>query len=179
MDADMERPESRYFKNDPLSMVRANRGQYVAAILTIAWAYIVAGTPNLLLPRPSFEGWSKFVRSPLVWLGRADPDNTIATVAEEDPIQQRRAEVFEAWAIELGCQGEYRTKELIEKADTCAAWRDALLSIAKSRMDANLVDRNRLGAWLRENKSTIAAGYKLSVDQRDQQRPRWSLRPQR
>src|SRR4029079_3845618 len=85
LDAQLERPEVRRFKADPLKQVLATRGLYVAAVLTIVRAYIMAGQPNRLLPLASFEDWSDKVRSALVWLGEADPIDTIALARAEDP----------------------------------------------------------------------------------------------
>jgi putative DNA primase/helicase len=45
LDANCESPETRTFRSNPLAMIRANRGKYVAACLTIARAYIAAGRP--------------------------------------------------------------------------------------------------------------------------------------
>jgi putative DNA primase/helicase len=46
LDAAMERPELRQFKFDPVEMVLADRGKYIAAVLTICRAYFVAGRPD-------------------------------------------------------------------------------------------------------------------------------------
>jgi hypothetical protein len=47
LDPELERPELREFKGNPVAAVLANRGAYVAAALTICRAYVVAGRPNL------------------------------------------------------------------------------------------------------------------------------------
>ena len=73
LDANVENPESRTFTRNPVAEVLADRGRYIAAILTIARAYRVAGLPGKLPPRLSFEDWSDNVRSALVWLGWPDP----------------------------------------------------------------------------------------------------------
>jgi putative DNA primase/helicase len=65
LDARVERPELREFKQKPTDLVLANRGKYIAACLTIARAYITAGHPGKLSPLASFEGWSDTVRSAL------------------------------------------------------------------------------------------------------------------
>src|SRR5271165_2918059 len=54
LDADAEAPETRTFSGDPVAAVLADRGCYVAAVLTIARAYVVAGRPDRLSPMPSF-----------------------------------------------------------------------------------------------------------------------------
>jgi hypothetical protein len=73
LDTEVERPELRQFKFDPVERVLANRGVYIAAALTICRAYIVAGRPCMAPKLASFEGWSDTVRSALIWLGKADP----------------------------------------------------------------------------------------------------------
>jgi hypothetical protein len=82
----VEDPETRIFKSDPLAMIRADRGKYVAACLTIPLAYLAEGRPNRLPPLASYEAWSDFARSALVWLGCADTVETIATARESESL---------------------------------------------------------------------------------------------
>jgi putative DNA primase/helicase len=56
LDANVENPECRTFRGDPLAAVRRDRGAYIAACITIARAYIAAGKPNRLA-RIMREGW--------------------------------------------------------------------------------------------------------------------------
>src|SRR5262249_24846685 len=85
LDANMERPELRRFKQDPLALILADRGRYVAACLTIVRAYLKAGCPGELPALASFGDWSRLVRSALVWLGQADPLLTMELARAEDP----------------------------------------------------------------------------------------------
>jgi putative DNA primase/helicase len=62
LDADMETPYLRTFKRNPTRAVTADRGYYVAAVLTIARAYVLAGKPSRPTPLASFEDWSDLVR---------------------------------------------------------------------------------------------------------------------
>ena len=96
LDANMESPETRVFRDDPLAKIKQNRGAYVAAVLTIARAYICAGRPGRLPPLASYEAWSDLVRSPLVWLGRGDPVASMSSLRSLDPARQSRAAVFTA-----------------------------------------------------------------------------------
>ena len=98
LDANVENPETRTFTRDPVAEVLADRGRYIAAILTIARAYRVAGSPGKLPPRLSFEDWSDNVRSALVWLGWPDPDESIKAVRAADPISAKLHAVIAAWA---------------------------------------------------------------------------------
>jgi putative DNA primase/helicase len=57
LDAYQERPELRQFKHDPVAEILTERGRYVAAVLTLVRAYIVAGRPRVVPRLTSFEGW--------------------------------------------------------------------------------------------------------------------------
>jgi putative DNA primase/helicase len=177
LDANMEEPSDRQFVNNPVDTILSRRGDYIAACLTIARAYIAAGLPGRLPPVPSFEKWSDLVRSPLVWLGYPDPAETTKTVRNEDPIRQARAAFFSAWATEIGCLHSYRTADLVTLADTRPDWLEALLAIARASTGSARVDTTKLGHWLRDNANAIAASFKLHVDRSDKQRPKWQLQP--
>jgi hypothetical protein len=74
-----ERPEERsaFRHPDLLTWVGTTRGQLLAAALTILRAYCAAGRPELGLPAwGSFEGWSRLVRSAVVWVELPDPGET-------------------------------------------------------------------------------------------------------
>jgi putative DNA primase/helicase len=183
LDANMENPEERTFKVDPVAMVLADRGQYVAAILTIARAYITAGRPSPLPPLPSYDGWSNLVRNALVWMRCADPASTIATARAEDPQRQKRLAVFDAWAAELDlAPASFTTAELIRRAEEAEfnehkrrpLLHAALLDVASLR-SGNGIDPTRLGQWLKRSENSVAAGYKLTADRTDAARPHWIL----
>jgi hypothetical protein len=185
LDANVEDTTKRkFFSPSPTERIAANRGPYVAAVLTIARAYTVAGFPDLLT-LPSFDEWSKFVRSPLVWLGWPDPVDTMAGVREDDPNRLERTALFSAWAQEFELSNDgYRTAELIEATNQRSSqgdWarptlRDAALAIAGMRTGGEMqIDPLRFSRWLDKAKGTIADGLKLSVNNRDKKRPRWVL----
>ena len=77
------------FKGDPMQDILANRGNYIAAALTICRAYIAAGRPNQLPQLASFGEWSDTVRSALVWLGEADPVDVDGYIAGRRPRDDR------------------------------------------------------------------------------------------
>jgi len=54
LDAQLERPELRQFRADPQQAVLADRGKYIAAVLTIVRAYQIAGNPDCLPSLASF-----------------------------------------------------------------------------------------------------------------------------
>jgi hypothetical protein len=189
LDANVEDPETRAFRGDPLAAIRRNRGAYVAACLTIARAYLVAGKPDRLPPLPSYQAWSDLVRSPLVWLSRADPVLTMAAARDADPIRRERARVFDAWSNDLGSHSSHTAPQLIELA---VEWRyfeeeritravrpalhAALLEIAEKRGAPGQIDPVRLGLWLTRNANTIVDNFKLIVDRADSRCVRYGLR---
>lgn len=184
LDAQLENPEARQFSTDPVATVLADRGKYIAAILTIARAYIVAGSPGRLPQRASYQGWSDTVRSALVWLNWPDPVDSLAGVQAADPIRQQRAAVFAAWIEELMPNVGYRTSELIRQAEEYnlserarPALFEALFAVAAPATGHQQIDPKRLGQWLLGNAGTIARGHKLVVDRSDAARPRWKLAP--
>ena len=186
LDPDMEHPETRKFTHNPVAEVLANRGLYIAAILTIARAYRVAGSPGKLPPRHSFEVWSDTVRSALVWLNWPDPDRSIEEVRATDPVGAKLHGVITSWATDLTVGEGYFTSELVAKAGECIPLSDdrirpdlwnALFSVAGGK--TGQLDLIRLGRWLQTNVNRIVGGHKLLVDRTNKARPRWSLAPKR
>jgi putative DNA primase/helicase len=188
LDADEENPESRTFTRNPVAEVLADRGRYIAAILTIVRAYRVAGSPEKLPQRLSFGEWSDNVRSALVWLGWPDCDESISTVRAADPAGAQLHGVIAAWATDLTVSVVYRTSELIKEATEVVyagdgsggqrkkpdLW-DALFNVAGGKNGQ--LDARALGRWLEAHLNRVSGGFKLLVDRSDTSRPRWGLEP--
>jgi putative DNA primase/helicase len=187
LDANMESPETREFKHNPVAAVMRDRGSYVRAVLVVARAYIVAKKPDRLRPLASYEGWSDFVRSPLVWLGFRDPVETMESSRSADPVRQGRAALFTAWCDELGTDQAYLVSEIIERATARYSYN---ANLARPALNAILVEKcqklgalggqispERLGRLLAEYKNTIAAGVKLIADDANRKRVRYRIRP--
>jgi putative DNA primase/helicase len=181
LDANVENPEEREFRSDPIAMIKADRGAYVAAVLTILRAYICAGQPRQVKRLPSYAPWSDLIRSALVWLGRPDPVSTMTATRSGDPVRMARATVYTAWAAELGLGSAYRTADLIKFADKQgdlfgnSVLRDTLLDVAPVHGRRDQIDPRRLGRWLNDQTNTIANGLKLAKDLSDRARPRYIL----
>jgi hypothetical protein len=102
LDAEIEKPQLRQFKYNPIKSILDDRGKYIAACLTICRAYDVAGCPEMLPRLASFEAWSDMVRSALVWLGKADPVETMEDIRSDDPERELLGEVLQGWAKHQG-----------------------------------------------------------------------------
>jgi putative DNA primase/helicase len=175
MDADMEDPETRTFKRSPLAEILADRGKFVAAVLTVCRGYICAGYPGKQTPLASFEPWSDLVRSALVWLERQDPASTIAEMRESDPAREARAKIFDAWTAALGTENSYQVGEIISAAAAVKDLRAAMLEVASDYNDSTVISSKRLGKWLMKTQKNIFDGRKLIADRSDLRRPRWKL----
>ena len=94
-------PERHVYKQRPLEMILANRGRFIADILIMIRAYIVAGRPGLLTPIASYDDWSAMVRSALVWLGFEDPALTMELIKAEDDDSEMWNVLFEVWPPDI------------------------------------------------------------------------------
>ena len=102
MDAKVERPELRRFRGDPVVAALADRGKYIAAVLTIVRAYLATVARLEIDPIGSYSDWSWFVREPLVWLGRADPVKSMEAGRAIDPVLLAIKAVMAGWKGEVG-----------------------------------------------------------------------------
>jgi len=183
LDAGVERPELREFDRDPLGLVATNRGDYVAAVLTILRAFHLAGRPQQSVPLGSFVGWSGWVRDALVWLGEADPCATMEQIRGADPRLEAMTSVIELWHSHVGTR-RVSVKEVIDIATDQHSglygrgefinpdFREALLAVAG---DGGAVSGKRLGKWLAANQGRIVNGMRLAADGQHAGIIRWRL----
>ena len=183
LDPRHEAPETLTFKQDPIAMVRADRGKYLVAALTVLRAFHLAGKPEQATPLGSFEGWSNWVRGSLIWLGRADPVATMDEVRKSDPKRAAIAAVTAQWEAVIGPE-TVSTQTLMERATASATdpfgklafkqpdFREALLSVAGIGGSVNTL---RLGHWLRSHKDRVVEGRKITMDGITAGVARWKL----
>jgi putative DNA primase/helicase len=183
LDAGVERPELRDFEFDPIERVLQNRGAYVAACLTIALAYRAAGSPAACRPVGSYGEWSETVRAPLIWLGEADPIDSMETARQEDPELTAIRELFVLWGEHLRDRAAMTTSEIIKfacerpflgSAFNRPELRDLLLRVAG---EGGAVSPKRLGKWLSKIAGRVVNGFRLEVRKDDSHGSRYSLRP--
>jgi hypothetical protein len=175
LDPRHERPELRRFDSNPLSMARADRARYVAAALTILRAYHVAGRPGAPDPLGSFEDWSNWVRGALLWLGHADPVDTIEASREMDPKLDALGAVMAQWhaaiaganvsvrdviEIATGQRREARGLPTAHPRPEYAEpdFREALLVVAG---EGGVINGKRLGRWLGRHQGRIVQGFRF------------------
>ena len=181
LDTGVERPELREFEFDPIDRVLQNRGAYVAACLTIARAYRVAGAPKVCRPLGSYGEWSDLVRAPLIWFGEADPVDSMETAREEDPELSAIRELFGQLPDHFG-EREWTTAELVKTACdkpyaaqfTHPELRELLLRVAG---EGGKVSGKRLGKFLSKISGRVVGGVRLEMRPDRSHGNRFSLRP--
>ncbi len=101
LESDRERPEERddFRHRDLLRYVGRRRRRLLRAALTILRAYALAGMPDMGLPAwGSFEGWSRLVRSAVVWVGLPDPGKTRLLLQQNaDVTAECMAQLLDCW----------------------------------------------------------------------------------
>lgn len=177
MDAQCEQPELRTFNVNVIELARAKRGQMVIAALTIlyAWRLLRESEPGgQLRPLGGFERWSQRVREALVWLGCADPCESIAKVRSNDPEREALQAVVLQWQQYLILNGKYAIQDVIGRAVNDASFHTALLNVAADR-NGGLVSNMRLGRWLKQVQGKMINGLRLLQDGNDRGYPLWKL----
>jgi hypothetical protein len=106
-----------------------------------------------------------------MWLGCADPCETVAELSIADPVKNERAEVFRTIAKAI-VDPDYTVAEIVDTARKDAALESALRMIASA---AGEISPKRLGKWLAASQNTIAGGYKLLRKGTVSDRVRWQL----
>jgi hypothetical protein len=188
LDAGVERPELRTFQHeDPVLVLKRDRGRYVAAALTVLHAYNVAGRPIKRQPLGGFEGWSDLVRNALIWLDEADPVDALEAARTDDPERQYLEAVVTQWRDVLGDRS-VTTRTVIEEAcgftsdptptkpNHIAYWhpdfRNALLDVASDRGRISSV---RLGRWIGRNRHKVVGQHRLVPATVRDGNARWKL----
>lgn len=162
LDAGVERPELREFKRDVEDAAFDERGKLVAAVLTILRAWQVAKSSTKIGAKPLglFKRWSQRVRAPLLWLGCANPCDSIQTIREKDMALGDLGAVLSQWQRELGTAGAHTVRDVISAAMPRLDFFDALIAVAQSRHSLT-ISADRLGRWLSRNEGKISANLKF------------------
>ena len=163
LDPHYEIPAARSFKRpDLVREVLRERGRFVSAALTIVTAWIVAGrSMSDCLPLAGFSEWSELCRQPLLWLGMADPINSVFEAMADDADRETLLRLLDAWHSVFG-PSPTMVREAVKQASACrdehAALREVLHDIADERGDIN---RRKLGRWIKRHEGQIVDGRRF------------------
>lgn len=185
LDPKVERPELREFAFDPIEKAKAERGALLVAALTVLRAYHVAGRPAQTPRLGSFGEWSDLVRSALMWLGRADPVETIEKARADDPKLEKLRSVLVQWHAQIGSEAvsaNDAAQRASEKSGSVfeggkmafvhPEFREALLAVAGSN---GFIDTGKLGMWLGRNKGRVVEGMNITPEPMTDGVKKWSL----
>ncbi len=155
LDPKCETPATRTFSKQPVNEVRADRGRYVTAALTIVRAYQHAG--KLLTackPIAGYEDWSNYCRQPLLWLGLPDPASSMFESMNEDPDRGLRGEFLQAFHAEFG-KISTTVKEIVKTNNHVL--RELIIDISAERDGG--INSKKLGRWIKRH-----AGHCIKID---------------
>ena len=163
LDPGCEVPAARTFtRPDLVRDVLRHRGRYVSAALTIVCAWIRAGRPKTdCKPLAGFGDWSDLCRQPLLWLGLADPTDSVFKAMTEDPDRETLGRILTAWQGVFGKTAAMvrdAVKQAASFGDEHVELREVLRDIADERGEIN---RRKLGWWIRRHAGRIVDGRRF------------------
>jgi hypothetical protein len=87
----------------------ADRGKYVAAVLTIARAWRAAERPgdDEVQKLAGYSEWERAIRMPLIWLGKPDVVESMEQARAEDPVGSAERALYKFWSQHLELNRPY------------------------------------------------------------------------
>jgi putative DNA primase/helicase len=162
LDPQVEIPAAREFHEEPLERVRANRGAFIADVLTLVRAYQLEGVSDETLKRTNgYLQWSDLCRKPLVWLGLPDPCASMFEQLKNDPYREQLANVIDAWYEVFGTESRM-VRDILKASEVNKDLEEALLQVCPAK--AETIDRRHLGWWIRKNSGKLIGGKRLVRD---------------
>lgn len=171
LDPQLEQPENRVFKENPIERVRADRGKYLAAVFTIVRAYKAAGCPRQEHKIVAgFEAWSRLVQQPLIWLGEADPFGSMEELKALDPKQDELHELLGVLKKYFEADEQFAVADCWQKAEEKEQERHSFRWYYKNQdlrkaMTDNYgkVDQRSFGQKLMRHRDRMCNGWCIQV----------------
>jgi hypothetical protein len=163
LDPGCEVPAARTFtRPDLVSDVLRQRGRYVSAALTIVRAWIIAGRPKTECKSlAGFGDWSDMCRQPLLWLGLADPTESLFIAMAEDPDREILGRILAAWQGVFGKKAAMVRDAVNNQSlfgDENKELHEVIHDIADERGSIN---RRKLGWWIKRHAGRIVDGRRF------------------
>lgn len=160
-------PATMSYKGFPLDKVRQNRGNYVAAVLTIIQAWRNAGKPRVDADSiVTFGGaWSDYCRYPLMWLGYPDPATALLEQVRHDPDGDSLSVLMTEWHAAFGS-----SPTTVRKAVDAALYNHPNLLDAMREFpveERGEINRSKLGWLLKKNANRIVGGFEFQKAKAD------------
>jgi len=164
LNALLERPEEKEYNASPLNEVLRKRGEYVAALLTIALSYQSAKDKVKTTPLVSFEDWAKVCLEPLIWLGLPDPKECMIETRFKDDYENQRREFVKYLAFKFPDGQKFKSPAVKRAVEDDALTNEndgpLLMDYLKSVASGNNKDLNlvALGRFLSRLENMIVDG---------------------
>lgn len=154
-----ETPTLQAYSFNPVAHIRMHRERIVQAALTIVEAHRLAGRPVVDVPPiGSYEEWSVVCRHSLMWLGEPDPATSLIEQVQNDSDQDALGEFLKLW-FKLFDDEPMMVREVVPYAARDSRFADALDEIGV--MDGTVVNKKRLGWYLKLNRGRWANGFRI------------------
>ena len=126
---------------------------------------MAAGRPKATtVPLVGFDGWSKVVREPLIWLGEQDPVSSMEAARAADPQRAAAHELVRHWENCIGIGAAVTARAVISTAnETRFPKFRAFLIEHVGTMKADQVDPVRLGKWLHKEHGRVYGGFRIDI----------------
>lgn len=153
-------PSTITYNGSPLDKVRQNRGQYVAAVLTIISAWRRCGSLQSDVESiASFGGgWTEYCRKPLIWLGHPDPASTLISQVSHDPDSDALGRLMSQWFKAFGSK-QTTVRKAIDEADRNEDLMEAMKEFPIE--DRGAINASKLGWLLKKNANRIVNGHEF------------------
>lgn len=167
-----------FLRPDLASEVRAARGRYVTAALTIIRAWVVAGSPHTACkPLNGYQHWSDWCRQPLLWLGLADPAAGTFKGIGDDPDRMTLSRLLAALHAAFGTT-PVMVKEMVRRAHDRGLADEELLEVLQDIAGGSSpINRKRLGQWLKKNSGRAVDGLKITKSLLNRNAVAWQVEP--
>jgi len=166
LDPGVERPELRTFEFNPLEEAKAQRASLLVDALTVLRAHRLA-QHDVRSRRFDFNEWSAMIADALMWLGYADPAESMDRTRASDPAKDEFRAVAREWIAHFGgrlvsvreaieaateqSSGPFSTRAEFKRPD----FREALLQIAGA---GGVINSRSLGKWLARHVKFVVDG---------------------
>lgn len=183
LDPGVERPELRVFDFNPLDVAKAQRATLLVDALTVMRAHRLA-QHEARSRRFDFNEWSTMVADALVWLGYADPAESMDRTRASDPAKDEFRGVAREWRACFGDKlvsvreaiqaatvqhgGVFGTRMEFDRPD----FREALMLIAGA---GGVINSKLLGKWLARHVKFLVDGMTVLKADGSQGALRWGF----
>jgi len=172
-------PATKQYDHDPVAMVKANREEYVSAVLTLIKAWQQAGSPRTEVePIATYNGlWSDYCRHAVIWLGYPDPATTLIEQLKHDPDAEPLLNLMKAWYTCFQSQLTTVRKAVtsIQSHDASDAKKELLEALKELPVvERGMLNNGKLGWFMKRNMGRIIEGHRIERGEADG-RPAWRV----